>query len=348
MNASRKPWWTHYIPGYAKSPFRLAWQLLKEKKPAARSAMFMAAAGASLTPLDLLFSRNERKIYAEASESSRPIILVCGPPRSGTTLVAQYLINNLDVCYLNNLTSLFPRSPVYANTIFGSWVRPNTGDYEAFYGKTRGLSGANDALYIWDRWLGSDRESIPEKLVAGSGQKMRAFFGAVESLYNLPIVSKVNKLNTCANLIAECLPNAKFICVRRNPLFLAQSLYIARAKILGDVSSAYGVQHQPSSTDPVEDVCLQVLFHEQHARRQIDLLGERFVVVSYEHFCDRPRELLSACVENQPELHYRRDAAPGPDRFAISRQMRVPEEIFEGLRDGLQRKGIVIPNDPAG
>jgi len=348
MNASKKPWWQHYVPEYAKNPFRLAWQLFTEKKPAARSAMYMAAAGAALTPLDSLFSRKERQIYAQAPEPIRPIILVCGPPRSGTTLVAQYLINNLDVCYLNNLTSLFPRSPVYANTVFGRWAKSNTGDYEAFYGKSRGLSGTNDALYIWDRWLGSNREKVPGKLVAGSGQSMRAFFGAVERLYNLPIVSKVNKLNTCANLVAECLPNAKFICVRRNPLFLAQSLYIARAKIMGDVSLAYGVQHQPSSADPIEDVCLQVLFHEQKAKRQTELLGDRFAIVSYEQFCEEPSELLEFCVENQTELQYRRDVRPGTEKFTISRQLRVPEEVFEGLRDGLQSKGIIVPNDPAG
>jgi hypothetical protein len=176
---------------------------------------------------------------------------------------------------------------------------------------------------------------------------MRAFFGAVERLYKLPIVSKVNKLNTCANLVAECLPNAKFICVRRNPLFLAQSLYVARAKIMGDVSLAYGVQHQPSSADPIEDVCLQVLFHEQQAKRQKDLLGDRFTIVSYEQFCDRPRELLEFCVENNAELQYRRDARPGTEKFTISRRMRVPEEVFEGLRDGLQSKGVIIPHDPA-
>lgn len=348
MNASKKSWWQHYVPGYARNPFRLAWQLFTEKKPAARSAMYMAAAGAALTPLDLLFSKKEQRIYAQAPEPVRPIILVCGPPRSGTTLVAQYLINNLDVSYLNNLTSLFPRSPVHANTVFGRWAKRNTGDYEAFYGKSRGLSGANDALYIWDRWLGSNRETVPDNLIAGSGQSMRAFFGAVEQLYDRPIVGKVNKLNTCASLVAECLPNATFVCVRRNPLYLAQSLYVARTKIMGDASVTYGVQHQPSSADPIEDVCLQVLFHEQQAKRQTGLLGDRFAIVSYEQFCNEPHKFLEFCIENQTELQCRRDVRPGTDKFTISRQMRVPEEVFEGLRNGLESKGIVIPDDPAG
>ena len=348
MNASKKSWWQHYVPGYAKNPFRLAWQLFTEKNPAARSAMFMAAAGAVLTPLDVLFSGKERKIYSQASEPAEPIILVCGPPRSGTTLVAQYLINHLDVCYLNNLTSLFPRSPVYANTVFGRLARSETGDYDAFYGKSRGLSGTNDALYIWDRWLGSDREKVPDELVAGSGQSMRAFFGAVEQLYGLPIVSKVNKLNTCANLIAECLPNARFICVRRDPLFLAQSLYIARTKIMGDVTSAYGVQHRPSSTDPIEDVCLQVLFHEQQAKRQRELLGDdRFIIISYEKFCAEPHGLLGLIHDSDPALRYREGTETASDSFTVLRSIRVPIDVFQRIRDRLQEIGFDESSDPS-
>jgi hypothetical protein len=120
--------------------------------------MYQAAAGFGLMPLDLLLRGRERRLCAVAPPSVKPIIIVVGPPRSGTTLVAQYLINTFDVCYLNNLTALFPNSPITANVLFGRMARLGAGDYDAFYGKSRGLSGANDGLYIWDRWLGSDRD----------------------------------------------------------------------------------------------------------------------------------------------------------------------------------------------
>lgn len=332
MNPAGDGWWQRYVPAYARNPFRLAWQLLTARKPAARSAMWMAAAGIGLTPLDLLFTRAERRIYSQAPASRHPLLLVCGPPRSGTTLVAQYLINNLDVAYLNNLTSLFPRSPIQANRKLGRWVKPRHGDYEAFYGKSRGLAGANDALYLWDRWLGSARNTIPERLEPGADVAMPQFFGALEDLYGQPVVNKVNRLNTCAHLVAEHLPNARFICIRRDPLYLAQSLYIARKRIVGDSSVAYGVQHEPVSDDPVEDVCLQVRFHDEQSQRQQQRLGAaRFEIVAYEKFCENPAGFLDSLLASHSGMTKRVSGQLAGGRFDVSNERRIPKAEFDRM-----------------
>lgn len=344
MNQSA--WWHKYVPNYANNPVRLAWELLKDRNPAARSAMYMALAGVITSPLDLYLSRKEQEAYTSATDDRYPIILVCGPPRSGTTLVAQYLINNLDVCYLNNLTSIFPRSPVYANRVFGRFVRLKPGDFSAFYGKSRGLSGANDALYIWDRWLGADRESVPDSLVDETGEGMRRFFSALGALYQKPIVNKVNRLNTCAHLVANELPEARFICVRREPLHLAQSLYVARGKIMGSYESPYGVQHAPTSTDAVEDVCLQVVFHERHIRQQRAILGDdRFVVLSYEEFCQRPAELIDFVIDRFDGLSRRGSGEASPREFVASRSPKVPEDILQKMQQCLEKFGAEDIND---
>ena len=56
-------------------------------------------------------------LYAKARAPRHPIIIVVGPPRSGTTLVAQTLTHYLNLTYFNNVTSLFPRSPICGNRI---------------------------------------------------------------------------------------------------------------------------------------------------------------------------------------------------------------------------------------
>ena len=316
-------WWHRYLPVNLGNPARLAWQLLTESKSAARSAMWMAAAGIALTPFDLLLQRMERRRYAQAPDSTRPLIIVCGAPRSGTTLVAQFLINHLDVAYLNNLTSLFPRSPISANYLLGRWLRPRPGDYEAFYGKSRGLAGANDGLYVWDRWLGRDRELVPSQVGPGTMEEMREFFASLESFYQKPVVNKVNRLNTCAHLVAGALANARFVCVRRDPLFLAQSLLVAREKIMGTTTSAYGVQHHPVSEDPIEDVCLQVKFHELQIRQQADLCADRFSIVSYERFCEAPGHFLDWYRSCHRDLSLREVNAYAVPAFQISNKRRI-------------------------
>jgi hypothetical protein len=251
--------------------------------------------------------------------------------------VAQYLINQFEVCYLNNLTSLFPRSPITINRLLGRVFKLRSGDYDAFYGKSRGLAGPNDALYLWDRWLGSNREQVPASLEAEADVAIKQFFGALQDLYGLPVVNKINRLNTCANLVGSVLPNAYFLCMQRDPLLLAQSLYIARDYISGDMSTPYGVQHSdPIPDDPAEDVCRQVIFHEDQALHQQQLLGsDRFEFFSYEDFCRNPAGLSELLASKFSSMRYRASRSSDWQTFEVSNKRKLPEEIFQRLRSRL-------------
>jgi Sulfotransferase family len=341
VSTEQGSWIEHHVSRQFANPFKLALDLLREPNPAARSAMFMAGCGLLLTPLDMALAAFERRLYARARTPTRPILLVAGPPRSGTTLVAQTLINRLDVAYPNNLTALFPRSPVLSNTLLRRLARPRPGSYDAFYGKSTGLAGANDALYLWDRWLGADRARVPERLVAGSEVSLPRFFGAFQALHDKPIVNKVNRLNTCAHIVAPVLPAAHFIFLQRDPLMLAQSLYVARARIVGDLSRAYGVQHpDPCREDPVEDVCRQVLFLEAQLLAQRDRLSaERCWVISYEEFCARPGALVARVRRAFPDIAGR---APAPEimtPFEVSKRRQLADDTMQRLQRRLAELG---------
>ncbi len=324
-------WWNRYLPSFGSNPFKLIWRLLTVDNPAARSAMFMAGAGLALTPVDMLMASSERRIYADAKPNDYPLLFVCGPPRSGTTLVAQYLINQLDVCYINNLTSLFPRSPIRANQRFGRWAGLQTGGYRAYYGRSQSLSGTNDGLHIWDRWLGADRSQAPEALVGDAEQQLPAFFSAFCEHYQQPLVNKVNRLNTCADQVAELLPNARIICLDRHPVYLAQSLYVAREEIMGDLSLPYGTCHPDRNLDdPVDDVCRQVEYFQSLAKAQQAAIGaERFSIVSYDQFCENPAALLETVVASDDRFVARENDEAAPESFRVSSRCKIDPQIFE-------------------
>ena len=337
MKPEAQKTWRRYWPSHVNNPFRLAWRLLGEENPAARSALMMAAAGFALVPFDLILSVFERKTVAVAPRPDKPIVLVCGPPRSGTTLVAEYLINTLRVGYLNNLTSLFPRSPLTANALFGRWMKPGAVEFRAYYGKTRGLSGVNDALYIWDRWLGADRAATPDELSAWAQQDMLRFFGALQRRHGLPIVNKVNRLNTCTHLVAEALPSSIFIYLRRDPLMLAQSLYIARRDIVGDLSKPYGVSHPNRVlSDSIEDVCRQVDYYDHMLQLQLGRVGkERLIVLDYEDFCAKPNDLISRLTQHSSTFEQRDSAIQSAESFSVSRKVRLEDSILQRFEERL-------------
>jgi len=284
-----------YIPSHFQDPIGLAKRLVTHENRAARYALGLAAAGVAAAPLDLLLSIGEKKRLRSPPDSDLPTILICGPPRSGTTLVYQALLQSLPLAYFNNLTALFPRSPLTASRLFERFLSTRNKDCNSFYGRTQNLSGPNDALYLWDRWFGTDRTRTPQSLSAANREEMRRFFLASLAHWTRPLVCKNNSLNATAHLVAEALENSVFICLTRQPLFLAQSLYEARLTIHGSLDRPYGLTSEQSraATDPLRSICAQVKYYQELAQLQVERLGkDRYWNVSYEQFCADPTALV--------------------------------------------------------
>lgn len=339
----------HIVPSNFNNLFGLAKRLIQAKNSAGKAAMLYSFAGLVMIPLDWLFQFSERKLYRKSSTPKLPLIFVCGPPRSGTTLVSQVLIKFLPVHYFNNLTSIFPKSPITANKFFGRFIKRSNKDvsFKSLYGRTTFLGSPNDALYFWDRWTGVTRENIPQTISPENQLNMQQFFGAVEEFSNKPLVNKNNALNTYANLVAEILDNAYFICLDRDFLYLAQSQYIASKFVHGDEKVPYGVHfdyknnHQnETEVDPIEQVCNQVRNHKEIMLQQESRIGkDRFVIVPYEDFCADPAKWVSKISEEilkQPldaELLAKR-LPP----FQISNKIKLDREVFEKIEKFKQLK----------
>jgi hypothetical protein len=331
-----------FVPAGFHDPVGLARRLLKNPDPAARFSVLAAATAPLALPVDVLLSPLERRRYRLAGDPAKPIVLVCGSARSGTSLAAQLLIRNLPVAYFDNLVSIFSRSPVTAQRLFGSRVERKPVAYRSFYGRTQGWSAPSDALNLWDRWLGRDRSRIPERLEPQARTEMKAFFAAFEQETGLPLVAKNNALNASAHLVAEALPTSRFVCVERAPDALALSLYRARMDIHGESSVPYGltVRALRCPEDAVEDVCRQVLYHEQLAFQQQARLGaERFVIVRYEDICRDPRGYVEAVGRNMIGVPPDFDATdPDLESFPIGLRPG-DDELLARIRETLTRLG---------
>lgn len=316
-----------FVPAGFHDPIGLARRLLRSKDPAAMFAMRAAALGPVFMPLDLLLAPLERLRYRRSRAPQRPILFVCGPARSGTTLTAQILIRSLPVSYLTNLISLFPRAPLTAQFSFGGMRRKADVTYESYYGRTSGWSGPNDALNLWDRWLGNDRTLVPELITPAAQSGMLSFFGALEQHTERSTLAKNNALNVSAHLVADVLPTACFICLERSRIGLAQSLLKARVDIHGAQGHPYGLMPPDSrpGDDAVEDVCRQVFYHEQVAHEQVRRLGsERFLRVRFEDVLRDPRAFVERI--GRDILGEQLDLATTDPGLAPFSQVRRPQD----------------------
>jgi hypothetical protein len=332
------------VPAHFQDPFGLLIRLLRSRNPAATFTLLTSILAFFATPLDLILSIAERHLYRTAKFPRMPIIFVTGAPRSGTSLAAQVLISHLPIVYFNNLTAIFQRSPIIANTIFGRLLRRKNLTFQSHYGKTATFSGANDGLHIWDRWVGKDRTRIPTSIDKSIEKDMIRFFGAYEKAFQRALLNKNNNLCSYANLVANIFDNSYFLCMTRDSSYLAQSLLKARTEIHGDLSVPYGI-HNPNRplesgnpADYVEDVCEQVIFHQEIIRKQQQLIGSnRFWIISYEDLCKNPEVLVKNVAENI--LNYPIDVQELQTTlkpFKNSNNIKVEKEIFQKIESTLQ------------
>ena len=339
MHNRLRPFLHRYIPANFHDPVGLFIRLVRSGERAALFAMYTAALGILCSPLDLLWQRQERARYRNATHSRLPLIFVCGAPRTGTTLTTQVLIHHLPVTYINNITSIFSRAPIMASLSLCKPVYNRNVDFKSYYGKSSGFAAPNDALYLWDRWFGKDRAVIPTTLGHEEQQAMVQFFAAYEEAFQRPLVTKNNNLNTYASLVADVLENAYFICMTREPIYHAQALLRARRDIHGDESLAYGI-NQPTTTEPntvIEDVCQQTLFHAQVIQQQQAKIGaKRFLIVPYEEFCAAPDQLVQRVAEeilgDPIDSAALKQALPP---FQHTNRINIEPQLFEQLQQTL-------------
>ena len=309
---------SRFIPSHVNDPFGLVARMLRSKKKAAFFTLWVTGLGVLLTPIDWFLQRFERRAREAVDKSTAygPHIIVCGPARSGTTLVYQVLSDTLDIAYIRNFTVMFSRSPILASKWLTRDVQAqkdkNANGYENYYGKTSGMQAPSEANHIWNQWVRSDASDFRTILDQRGARDMREFMTSFSASQSAPTLYKNNNANAFADVIADTLDNTYFICLRRETAYLAQSLIQARMEINGDIAQSYGVTNTSSDNDvntdvntgtkadnsaeggdPVAEVIEQVEYLNKLAVDQQSRIGkERFWIIDYEDFCRDPSALV--------------------------------------------------------
>ncbi len=258
--------------------------------------------------------------------TDRPMLLIVGGPRTGSTLIYQCICQQLDVSYLDNLTAAFPRSPLSFARLARRSERPPA-HIQNFYGNTRGTSGPNDGFDLWNRWQGEDRYRVDLELMSRSADSMRRFFSAWSDEFAGPFVNKNNRQVSVVPELAEILPSAVFLLIRRDPIMTAQSLLVAREVVQGSRRAAWGALGEDSDDDgpgALRAVAHQIAAIERHLDRAAEALrSDRVIDVTYEKFCADPAGLLGRVAE-RIGAPTRTDSPPLPELTA-STTVRLSE-----------------------
>ena len=329
---------SRFIPTHINDPIGLVRRMLASKKRAAYSTLWLTGLGVVFSPVDWVLQFLESGTRTgEAQRSDGPHIFVCGPARSGTTLVYQVLADALPVAYLRNFTTLFPRAAILSSRLFTrgkSDSRPKS--YESYYGKTAGLQSPCEANHLWNQWVESDESGFRTRMTLPGAEAMARFFRDFSSFSELPTLSKNNNANAFADVISCNLDNSYFICLKRDTCYQAQSLLQARLEINGDIKQSYGVTNVEffrDDSDPVTQVIQQITYLDEIALAQQESVGaDRFWIVSYESFCANPQELVNR-VQKEILKHSEAEMVAASDLPKITNNNRVIDSLlFQRLK----------------
>lgn len=337
-----------------KDPVGLLKRMLLSGNRAAYFTIIREGISILLKPLDRWWQHKENEKIQKAKASKLPLIIILGGSRSGTTILYQTLAHYLPVSYFNNLSASFPRSPISSYHYFKKWFSKKklSKKFRNYYGSVAGFNGPNDAFHIWNRWLGHDRNAIPSDIPESVKDEMRAFFNAWHQYSGKPFLNKNNRNSLCVDLFLETFENIHFVEIRRNPLFVVQSLIQSREIVQGDKHIGWGLGTNGSSNPEdeyayIKDICQQVKKIEDtldEVRTRVP--KDQYSFIQYEDFCSDPQRFVLSIyskvwTEDAPALNM-----DGFEPLNNTNHQKLPDREFQMIESFIKELYAGSEHDP--
>lgn len=222
--------------------------------------------------------------------------------------------------------------------------------FKNYYGFGKGLGSPYNGIEIWSYWL-KDGYMKPEELSINNQQAVYQTVAAIERIFDKPFVNKEQKNSVRLRVLAKIFPDALFIQIKRDPLDVAQSIFIARTQ---DFPYLSGIPQNPQknwfSTKPkeyeqiknkglIEQVCEQVYYVEQNISTDRALLGnDRFHSINYLDLCKDPAGEMDKLIKfmrekNAPVKLIR----PVPESFNYSNGRKLDKDTYQKMTAYLEQ-----------
>ena len=296
----------------------------------------------------LLGPAEERLNALDAGAEPLPVVLVVGPPRSGTTLTMQLLAATGLCAYPTNLLSRFYAAPGIGARIQRLLLdpamrfrdelddlAPAPPGFDSKLGKTAGALAPNEFWYFWRRFLPTEElEWLGPRFAEVDLDGLRAELRSLTAAFDRPFACKGMMLQYDLAAFAREVPWLVFVHVERDLESNAASLLDARRSFFDDPSRWY-------SAKPREYAALRELPPEEQVRGQVECtnraiaeageaLGpERYLHLPYGDLCADPAaffgDLRGRLVAIAPRLEsILPPTYTGPLSFRATRQDRRP------------------------
>ncbi len=284
-------------------------------------------------------ARIERLLLARREAPRAPVLLILGLPRSGTTLVYQYLVHRLRLAYFTNGAGRFHRAPCLATRVQRRIHGEYRSDFRSEYGRVSGPLGPREAGAFWGRSFGFEEYVRFDDLDAARIDVLRRTVACVQTAFDgAAFVNKNVKHLLRVDALARVYPQSLFLVVERDLGEVALSMYRAWLRHAPGPGAWWSVRPPDaarlSSLPLVERVAGQAVALKDRLDADLSALAaDRVVRLAYEGFCDGPDGIVRLLRTRLGDPGDRNPAVARFERSRGSARNADEERLLRVVRD---------------
>jgi hypothetical protein len=285
-------------------------------------------------------SELESKVLKEFNKPEKPVFIVVGAPRSGTTVLLQTIIEYYNVGYVNNYIAKFWEAPVIGAILFQSMnLNPEKQSFISDSGFTTGIHGPHEFGYFWKRFFNyGDSNHIKESNYTSIDYKLlNKEIAGLENILKAPMIFKnPPALSLQIRFFEKYVPNTHFIYIKRDPKFIAQSIYLKRKQIYNDVNHWYSTKPLEyiylKDKDPIEQIAGQIYLTTRKIESDLsDITDSDKTIIDYEDFCRNPISCINTCNKLRELKISNELSGSDPLTFEIQDKILVDQKIWDSF-----------------
>jgi len=287
-------------------------------------------------PIIDIWEKPKIKYYASLPQRHH-LIFIIGAPRTGSTILYQLLTQYLDVIYMDNLCHMLYRNPFFGCYLSNLFFKNKPHDsFKSNHGKTYGLHSPSEFWNFWYRWLPKDHHFIDkEEINRDSIIEIKNIIFSLINKYGKPVLFKNMHHGQRMRLIYGISPNTKFIFLKREPLYIAQSLIIAKRKFGLNENDWWSTKPKNYKVLSKLNGCKMVVEQVFNIEKQIIedskfFKKDNFIKIHYEDLCCNTIETINR-IQSFLQTGYREGAKFRDVNINISNKLKLKKNILKKI-----------------
>jgi len=261
-------------------------------------------------------------------------LFILGLPRSGTTLIYQYIVSRLKVAYFTNSVGYFPGAPCITTFVEHKVFGQYRSDFKSHYGKVIGPAAPREAGGFWIRFFDMNEYVNFNDLNEKDVYYLRNIIALISRIFGgAPFVNKNVKHLLRINALSNIFPESLFLVVERDMEDVALSILRGRYENLSDITQWWSVRPPNYTTlknlPVIEQVAHQCTSLQSRMEKDLEHLpGKRVIRIRYEDFCKNPEWLIDRLTSN---INAKKTDVSAQTSFNINHnEAQTPEEFVLG------------------